>query len=891
MQKALKWFAAIALILIFFVLAAYLLAKKYEEPVRNYIVAEVNKRLASEVHVGDINFSLLARFPSASLMMDSVWAEENIVKMGEPDTLLFFEKLYFNLNIFDIIQGKYKINEIEARDGFMHLFVDEKGYDNYHIWKESDDTTGFFLQLDAVHLTNSSLRYVNDSRNQDIVVHADDLWFQGNFSRDQYVMEVKGEGTVNHFKVDNTDYLIDRAVAVACELQIDSETETYAFNHGRLLVDDALDFNIAGKLNTDRIDLHITGSELDIIQTLALIPSESRSALDDYSSAGTIDFDCTVVGAFGKTESPRVKMSFNLEEGSIAKKGSNWELTQLSGNGSFDNGEKRSSATTAIFFDQLSGKFNGDAFSASFSVHNLSTPTIEGKAKFHSSIEAIDEFFNLEWIEQGTGIIDVDAHLKVTMSNADNPQARDFFNSHASGYLSIQQANIKLKDDVRSYAIDSAMIRIENNALVIEDYHGMVNDCSIHLKGRADNFLEYFFSENGKMRVVGAVHLGEIDLEALFPTRNDQSSEPSNVVVAFPTRADWNLEFVANSFKNGKFEAKELSGFLVMNAFKAEATSLHFLSQKGQVTGQAGIYRFAKNQFGVRTDFTAKEVNITNLFHTFNNFGQDFITEANLLGIADADVQFQAFSDSLFNIDLSTVVANVSLIINNGSITNFEPLISVADELKKKKMLSLFISTDELRKRLQNVQFATLSNEISIRNSVVTIPKMEINSSAVDMNVSGTHGFDDKIHYELDFLLSELLELKNRTEPYNEYVKREPSGRTRIFVVLDGTTDDFSVEVERARDPKAESIKQDEERQTVIELLRDEFKSMLPDTAENLDRKPAEIEIEFDPEGGTSKPKATEPVQLDKNPINRMIRKTETDKKKLRDGQFEDDDF
>lgn len=75
---------------------------------------------------------------------------------------------------------------------------------------------------------------------------------------------------------------------------------------------------------------------------------------------------------------------------------------------------------------------------------------------------------------------------------------------------------------------------------------------------------------------------------------------------------------------------------------------------------------------------------------------------------------------------------------------------------------------------------------------MVTIPKMEIKSSALDLNVSGTHGFDNKIHYELDFLLSELLELKNRTEPYNEYVKREASGRTRIFVVLDGTTDDLT---------------------------------------------------------------------------------------------------
>ena len=55
-------------------------------------MSEVNKRLNAPVHVSDINFSLLARFPSASLVMDSVWAEESIVKIGKADTLLVFRK-------------------------------------------------------------------------------------------------------------------------------------------------------------------------------------------------------------------------------------------------------------------------------------------------------------------------------------------------------------------------------------------------------------------------------------------------------------------------------------------------------------------------------------------------------------------------------------------------------------------------------------------------------------------------------------------------------------------------------------------------------------------------------------------------------------------------------
>ena len=226
MRKLLIWILALLILFVMAMVAAYYLAKKYEEPVRNYIVSEVNKRLDAPVHVSDINFSLLERFPSASLVMDSVWAEEDIVKIGDPDTLLFFRKVYLNLNVLDILNGQYKINEIETRDGFLRLKVDEKGFDNYRIWKESEDTTGFLLELDKVHIENGLLSYENKARDQEIKLTADDLYFAGSFSRKDYTMEVKGDGIVHELRLKGNNYLDERKVAVQSELEINAESET-----------------------------------------------------------------------------------------------------------------------------------------------------------------------------------------------------------------------------------------------------------------------------------------------------------------------------------------------------------------------------------------------------------------------------------------------------------------------------------------------------------------------------------------------------------------------------------------------------------------------------------------------------------------------------------------
>ena len=896
MRKFLAWFFGICISIVVFAIGAYYLAKKYEEPVRNYILKEVNKRLQSPVHVSDINFSLLERFPSASLVMDSVWAEENLVKIGKADTLFFFRKVNLNLNLFDILDGQYKINEIETRDGFMRLKIDQEGYDNFHIWVENKDTTGFLLELDRVHIQNTEFSYHNLLRDQRYDILADELYFNGRFSDESYTMAVYGQGEVHDISIRGTTYLENRHVDVDTDLDITTSSERYAFRKGNLIIDKTLDFKVSGAFEGDGIDLRILGSELDIIKTLSLIPIETRSAFDDYTSSGELSFDCTLKGAFGKTDNPNFEATFSVSDGSIYKNASSWKLTDLTGDGSITNGARKAFSSAEIILNDLKGELNGDPFSSKFSVSNFNQPNIDGSVRFESNLEALSGFFNVEWMANSTGKFVLDASISTTLANPSNPEARDFLNSRASGSIQLYNADIKLPQDERSYRIDTASFSILNNSLEIIKYRGKINTCEIDLEGKADGFLNYFFSETGDLDVKGVVKTGEINLDDLFPTT---SSSQSGVVVAFPSRANWDLTIISKAFRQGKFEAKEISGRLLMNSFKVEASALQFMSQSGTMQGDIGVYRFSENQFGIQTNFRTFDVDVKQLFETFNNFEQSFITSDVLEGRLIADISFQALCDSMLNIQTPSITSSIDLKISEGALVGFKPLISVADEIKKKPMLRLFISTDELRKRLEIVRFATLENEITILNGVVSIPRMEIKSSALNINVSGTHGFDNKIDYQLDFAFSELLELKDRKEPYNEFVQRDDEGKTRIYLSMIGTAQDFEVEVKRTDISKSVKTEVQEEGRTVRSLLKEEFGVFKNDTTlkSTKEHKP-ELQIEFDPEGvkekSTEKKEVKDPDKKkpeETNLLNKLMKKTESDKKKLKDGEFEDDDF
>ena len=115
------------------------------------------------------------------------------------------------------------------------------------------------------------------------------------------------------------------------------------------------------------------------------------------------------------------------------------------------------------------------------------------------------------------------------------------------------------------------------------------------------------------------------------------------------------------------------------------------------------------------------------------------------------------------------------MIIEEGELIDFEPL----------ENLSSFVSIDDLK----HVKFSTLENTIEIEDEVLTIPAMEIKSSALSVFLSGTHTFTQEIDYRIKLLLSDqdlLREYQNKS--WNDYrynqtdiVLRQDSYRKKIM--------------------------------------------------------------------------------------------------------------
>ena len=121
------------------------------------------------------------------------------------------------------------------------------------------------------------------------------------------------------------------------------------------------------------------------------------------------------------------------------------------------------------------------------------------------------------------------------------------------------------------------------------------------------------------------------------------------------------------------------------------------------------------------------------------------------------------------------------LIIEQGELIDFKPL----------ERLSSYVSLDDLK----HVKFSTLENTIEVENKVITIPAMEIKSSALSVFLSGTHTFEQEIDYSIKLLLSELLSNKFRkknTAIDNEFGEVNEDGQifTTVYLKMTGNTED-----------------------------------------------------------------------------------------------------
>ncbi|WP_373493477.1 AsmA-like C-terminal region-containing protein [Aquiflexum sp.] len=192
----------------------------------------------------------------------------------------------------------------------------------------------------------------------------------------------------------------------------------------------------------------------------------------------------------------------------------------------------------------------------------------------------------------------------------------------------------------------------------------------------------------------------------------------------------------------------------------------------------------------------AAKLDLDKLLIKFENFGQDYLINENLHGKVSGTItsKFLVYPDLTPIIDKSE--AKMDLTVYQGSIVNFAPLSA----------MSSYFSDRNLR----NVKFDTLSNTFDLKDGVLNIPSMNINSSLGFIELSGKQSLDLNMDYFIRIPLGMVTSVgfkslfggknKNEVDPDQEdaIVYRNEDKRVRfVNVNMKGTPDDYKISLGR----------------------------------------------------------------------------------------------
>lgn len=310
--------------------------------------------------------------------------------------------------------------------------------------------------------------------------------------------------------------------------------------------------------------------------------------------------------------------------------------------------------------------------------------------------------------------------------------------------LNIDEFKGKMKVHPLKFENFKGRIHYESEHLVVEDFHGKLGNSSFKTT------LHWYLGENEKIRQRDnhfSITASRLDVDQLIkynPAPTSKNGKSSGAIVDHD--AGFNIYELPFTKMTYHVDIGQLNYHrLLLSNVKGElsTTPNHYIHIHHLGLDAAGGHFDIKGYFnGSNPDLIyfspeiyAKNVDLDKLMFKFENFGQDYLVSDNLHGKFKGKItgKIHMHSDLVPKLDDSEV--HLDLDVTHGKLENYSLLQYMSDYFKDKN--------------LNQVLFDTLNNHIDIKEGVITIPKMTVNSSLGHIKISGKQTLSGQMEYYL----------------------------------------------------------------------------------------------------------------------------------------------
>lgn len=825
LRKFLIWTGLTILLLIVLLI---IIAAAFEKPIGKRILKEVNKQLATELVVENFKLSLISGFPNASAELKNVRLESSL-----DGPLLEAETLAFRFGLFSLFGDNIKVKSILIQNGELNIVQsDARGRTNYDIAVASEqapDTTqaegSLSLSIDQAELDNVEIAYLDVKSRQRLRAVVENAAVSGRFSGDQLTINSSAAIFSRYFELEGTRYASSAALSYDARLDLDLAAGRYELKDVRLGVGDT-DFQLGGWVQqTGRgmdLDLDLSSSEGSLGAMLALLPKGMLKSLTGLESKGKFRTEVSAKGRYSPRSMPAIEAKVSLDKGRITTDMLDEPLKDVSFEAYFTNGKERNAQTSVFELRNFKGYFNKEWVEMELGIANLDNMLIDFKMDGAMPVDAALDFFSHPSITRGGGEVEF-RNVAVKGRYNDMIRSSRVNNVDMRGDIIFDDAMLEINK--KKLIMDRGQLLFDGNTVTVESIHLEGPDTDLKFDGMAQNFLPVLLADSlntlrAELKFDGKLYASRLDIDQMMAFSAIPFAEgeaPEEVIDSMREQKNVRRERITD-FLDGSFEARieefnynKIDGkdFFGKMEFKNNELNIEgstkAMGGKFEVEGKG---YFEKAPY-LELKMLCENVDVSEFLEQSENFGQEVLTSKNLMGTLESKIAIYAYWDTEGNflMDKLNVLADVN--INDGELRDFELLYDYSD----------YIDIDELRR----IKFTTLQNWLEIDNGRLYIPVMFIQSTAMNLTLSGEHTFEQDIDYYFKINAGQVLsqKLKNK-DSLAEMVPTRRKDWFNLYVHLFGDIENYQYNM-KAREVKTHFSKTDRRKESIKRKLMEEF--------------------------------------------------------------------
>ncbi len=722
--------------------AAIVLPIIYKDKIVAMVKEEVNKKVNAKVDFGNFNLTLIRSFPNFTISINNLSVIGVAPFAG--DTLTAIKELDLTIDVMSVIRGgQIDIKSIHLDQPLFNLMVLKDGKANWDISKPSSSTSTstepakFKVALKEYSINQGVMRY-NDA-SMGFIMNLDNLNHtgSGDFTQDLFILKTNTTIDAMNLWYGNVKYFHNINTKLKVELDMDMANMKFTFKENEISLNELVlgfDGFVAMPKNDITMDLKFDAKKNEFRNFLSLVPGIYTANFKDLKSSGSLSLKGFVKGIYNDKQMPGFGLNVKIQNGKfqypslpVAVNNVSLDLDVNNADGIPDH--------TAIDLNKMHVDLGTEPFDAKLRVRTpVSDADLNGVVKGRVNFANISKIIPLEKGTSITGLMLADLSFNGRMSAIEQKRYQDF---KAAGSLSLTDFNYSSKDYKQGFELKQLALTFNPQNVTLNKLVARMGTSDFNATGTLDNLLAYMFKKEtlkGSMNLQSA-QINLADFKSNTTSTTAVADTTPMALIEVPVNLDFIVTTTIGKLIYDNVTLQSLTGKITIREQAINMENLTFNTLGGAMK-MSGLYATkVRKEADMQFSMDIKNFDIQQTVKTFNSVKKMAPIAERASGTFNTTLNLTGKLDEHLQPKMQTLTGSGKLSTMNVVISQFPPLVKVADALKMDQFKQLKVGNTNL--------------SYKFKNGRVDVDPFDVNLAGINTNVKGSSGFDQTIDYTL----------------------------------------------------------------------------------------------------------------------------------------------